>query len=414
MEIEKIKITDIIPAEYNPRQISDEEMQKLQNSIDEFGLVEPIVLNLENNKIVSGHQRFDAILNQAMVDGDFLEELYMIRLGGIGWVFTDTDLKIESEEHEKALNLALNKISGEWDPVKLADVIKDLEMKEFDIPLTGFDDIELEELDIDFNSEKEPIEVEEDDYDEPNDIEVTVKKGDIYKLGEHRLMCGDSTKEDDVLLLMNNKKADMVFTDPPYNVSIGSIDHPKFKQRKIKNDNMSTDDFIEFCTKFITILKNNCVSCIYLCAGQGEDGRIMFSIADKILHNSTTIIWAKDKFTLGRSKYHMQYEPIWFGWSENGKTFTDDRTLSNLWEFKRPKSSPLHPTMKPIELISKALRDNPHANSCLDLFGGSGSTLIACEQMNRSCYMMELDPKYCQVIINRWEDYTGEEAVKLN
>lgn len=253
----------------------------------------------------------------------------------------------------------------------------------------------------------------EDNYNEPEKLKPRVKRGEIWKLGEHRLMCGDSTNKDDVLNLMNGCKADMVFTDPPYNINYGNIKHKKFKVREIENDNMDKSSFIEFCNKFINNIKIFCKGCVYMCAGQGEDGRLMFVEADKLLHNSTTIIWNKDQFTLGRGKYQNKYEPIWFGWVESGIDFTDNRTITNVWDIKRPKKSDLHPTMKPIELIATALTHNPGSESCLDLFGGSGSTLIACEQLNRKCYMMELTEHYCDVIINRWETLTGRKAVKI-
>lgn len=255
---------------------------------------------------------------------------------------------------------------------------------------------------------------EEDNYTEPEKLKPRVKPGEIWQLGEHRLMCGDSTNKDDVARLMNGDKADMVFTDPPYNINYGNIKSPKFKVREIENDNMDKNSFIKFCQLFITNIKEFCKGCVYMCAGQGEDGRLMFVEADKILHNSTTIIWNKDQFTLGRGKYQNKYEPIWFGWVESGIDFTDDRTLTDVWDIKRPKKSELHPTMKPIELISTALSHNPGSKRVLDLFGGSGSTLIACEQLNRKCYMMELTEHYCDVIINRWETLTGKKAKKIS
>lgn len=254
---------------------------------------------------------------------------------------------------------------------------------------------------------------EEDNYTEPEKLKPRVKPGEIWQLGEHRLMCGDSTNKDDVANLMNGCKADMVFTDPPYNINYGNIKHKKFKVRKIENDNMDKSSFIEFCNKFINNIKIFCKGCVYMCGAQGEDGRLMFVEADKLLHNSTTIIWNKDQFTLGRGKYQNKYEPIWFGWVESGIDFTDNRTITNVWDIKKPKKSDLHPTMKPIELIATALTHNPGSESCLDLFGGSGSTLIACEQLNRKCYMMELTEHYCDMIINRWETLTGRKAVKI-
>ena len=354
MEIEHIKITDLKPAEYNPRRISDEDYQKLKNSISTFGLVDPIIVNLKNMHIVGGHQRYDVLLDEHMLDNDFLAELPMIRLGDVGFVFTDTELSIRDDDHEKALNLALNKISGEWDELKLQPLLEELELSPIDIQLTGFSEPELEELNIDTTEETE-CEVVEDDYDEPEELETDIKHGDLFRLGNHYLMCGDATLEEDVETLLvggGQKKIDMVFTDPPYNCNIGSIKHPKFKIRPIENDNMSTDDFRIFCEKWINNIKQFVEGCCYICAGQGMDGRVMFTICDELLHNSTTIIWNKDTFTLGRGKYQNKYEPIWFGWNKSGKTFTDSRNLSNVFDIKRPKKSELHPTMKPVELIN--------------------------------------------------------------
>lgn len=254
---------------------------------------------------------------------------------------------------------------------------------------------------------------EEDNYTEPKKLKSRVKPGEIWQLGKHRLMCGDSTNKDDVARLMDGNVADLVFTDPPYNCNYGNIKHSKLKVREITNDNMDSEHFRIFCEAFCKQIKEYCRGCVYICAGQGEDGRTMFVVADRMLHNSTTIIWNKDQFTLGRGKYQNKYEPIWFGWVESGIDFIDNRTLTNVWDIKRPKKSELHPTMKLIELISTALSHNPGSKSVLDLFGGSGSTLIACEQLNRKCYMMELTEHYCDVIINRWETLTGRKAVKI-
>lgn len=414
--METIKITDLKPAEYNPRRISDEDYQKLKNSISTFGLVDPIIVNLKNMHIVGGHQRYDVLLEEHMLDNDFLAELPMIRLGDVGFVFTDTNLSIADDDHEKALNLALNKISGDWDELKLQPLLEELELSPIDIQLTGFSEPELEELNID-TTEETGEGVVEDDYVEPEELETDIEHGDLFRLGNHYLCCGDATIEEDVERLLaagGERKVDLLFTDPPYNVNMGTIEHPKFKVRPIENDNMSTDDFKGFCRKWVNNIKSFVEGCCYICAGHGADGRIMFTICDELLHNSTTIIWNKDTFTLGRGKYQNKYEPIWFGWNESGKTFTDKRDLCNVFDINRPKKSELHPTMKPLELIITCLEHNPHAETVLDLFGGSGSTLISCEQTNRTCYMMELSPHYCQVIINRWETFTGEKAEKIN
>lgn len=305
---------------------------------------------------------------------------------------------------EKLRRMALldNESTGQTDWAKLAkDWSKD-EIREWNI-----------ETPKGWFNEAPGKKAEEDNYTEPEKLKPRVKPGEIWQLGEHRLMCGDSTNKDDVARLMDGNVADLVFTDPPYNINYVNIKHRKFKVREITNDNMDSEHFRMFCEAFCKQIKKYCRGCVYICAGQGEDGRTMFVVADRMLHNSTTIIWNKDQFTLGRGKYQNKYEPIWFGWVESGIDFTDNRTLTNVWDIKRPKKSELHPTMKPIELISTALSHNPGSKSVLDLFGGSGSTLIACEQLNRKCYMMELTEHYCDVIINRWETLTGRKAVKI-
>ncbi|WP_295031658.1 ParB N-terminal domain-containing protein [uncultured Methanobrevibacter sp.] len=202
MEMETIKITDLKPAEYNPRRISDEDYQKLKNSISTFGLVDPIIVNLKNMHIVGGHQRYDVLLEEHMLDNDFLAELPMIRLGDVGFVFTDTNLSIADDDHEKALNLALNKISGEWDEQKLQPLLEELELSPIDIQLTGFSEPELEELNIDTTEETGEC-VVEDDYVEPEELETDIKHGDLFRLGNHYLCCGDATIEEDVERLLS-------------------------------------------------------------------------------------------------------------------------------------------------------------------------------------------------------------------
>ena len=386
MEIVKKKIADINPAPYNPRKNlkpGDAEWEHIQNSINTFGYIDPIIVNGRNNVIVGGHQRYKILKSMGYEE--------------IDCVVVDMD-----EQQEKACNAALNKAQGEWDFDALKDLLADI--TDFDMSSFGFD--------LDFDEEQ--TEIVEDDYEVEVPEEPKAKLGDIYQLGKHRLMCGSSTDPEDVARLMGGAVADMCFTDPPYNCNYGNIKHPKFKVREIENDNMDAEAFMAFCTDFTMNIKENVRGCVYMCAGQGKDGRVMFTVADQLLHNSTTIIWNKDVFTLGRGKYQNKYEPIWFGWVESGKDFTEERTLTNVWDVKRPKKSELHPTMKPVELVAMALEHNPKSESVLDLFGGSGTTLIACEQLNRKCFMMELDPKYVDVIIERWEQFTGQKAVLLN
>ena len=399
----KIKISDVYPNEgqveglpANPRLIKKEKVEQLKKSIQdlpEMTEARDLLVYPHNGKfiVIGGNMRLRAYRE-------------------LGWKEVPCCILPDNMPVAKLREMVIqdnnpfgetdwNMIANEWDVEELKDWGMDLPA---DWDTSGIDDTKCEAEEDEFSDE------------DAEKAEPRVKLGEIWQLGEHRLMCGDSTDANSVALLMDGEKADMVFTDPPYNCNYGNIKHPKFKVREIKNDNMDSEHFRMFCEAFCKQIKEYCRGCVYMCAGQGEDGRTMFVAADRMLHNSTTIIWNKDQFTLGRGKYQNKYEPIWFGWVESGKDFSDDRTLTNVWDIPRPKKSELHPTMKPINLIETALKHNPKSKLVLDLFGGSGSTLIACEQLNRKCHMMELDPHYCDVIIARWEKLTGKEAVKVH
>ena len=381
MQIIYRSVSELIPYVNNPRK-NDPAVDAVAASIKEFGFKVPIILD-EKNEIIAGHTRLKAAKK-------------------LGYDEVPTILADDlSPEQVRAFRLADNKVAelAEWDVSMLGVELDALAEVDFDMEQFGF-----------LIEDETETEIVEDDYETELPVEAKAKLGDIYQLGRHRLMCGSSTDAEDVAKLMDGTVADMCFTDPPYNCNYGNIKHPKFKVREIENDNMDTESFRAFCTDFTMNIKENVSGCVYMSAGQGQDGRVMFTVADQLLHNSTTIIWNKDVFTLGRGKYQNKYEPIWFGWVESGKDFTDDRTLTNVWDIKRPKKSELHPTMKPIDLVSTALKHNPQSESVLDLFGGSGTTLIACEQLDRTCYMMELDPKYVDVIIDRWETFNGQKA----
>ena len=374
MKIVKVNINELISPEYNPRQITDDEMEKLKNSINEFGYIAPIIVNKHNNHIVGGNQRYEALKNLGYTDVDV--------------VFVDE----QDIQREKALNIALNKISGEWDFVKLADIIDDLELNDFDISLTGFDDLELENFGIEDQNEHESVEVAEDDYEEPDDLEVTVQPGDIYILGNHRLMCGDSTKTEDVALLMDGKRADMVFTDPPYDLE----------------DNYSTIIFKNAKANAEIFIMTNERKLAHIIVKYDKYFRRLFAVDFKVarLINSNAPMTQVD--FIG----HFRKEP--------------PTTFNNLNDhfttlIESPKTSKTqehnfnHKHCKNITLPSEFIKHfSNEKENILDLFGGSGSTMIACEQLNRNCYMMELDPKYCQVIINRWEEFTGEKAEKID
>ena len=388
MEIVKVDINELICPEYNPRQITDDEMGKLKNSINEFGYVDPIIVNKHNNHIVGGNQRYCALksLGYDEVDVIFIDEPDLNR--------------------EKALNIALNKISGEWDFVKLADILDDLELNDFDISLTGFDELELEDFGIEDQTEHEPVEIVEDDYEEPDELEVIVQHGDIYILGNHRLMCGDSTSVDDVEKLMNGNKADMVFTDPPYSYNYQS----NMRTKSEKFDVLMNDDKI---LNFMHPLKIVNDGFVFICT--------TWKVLDKWIplfkqyyNLSNMIIWNKGGGGIGDLKHTFltDYEIILC--SNNEREIIGKR-IGSVWNIGKDNVNDyVHPTQKPIKLSANAIKNvTKETHNVLDLFGGSGSTMIACEQLNRNCYMMELDPKYCQVIINRWEEFTGEKAEKI-
>jgi len=392
MKIEKIPIDRLNPAAYNPRKDlkpGDPEYEKLLQSIDEFGYVEPIVWNERTGNIVGGHQRFK-VLQQ------------------LGWDEIDCVVVDMDDMREQALNIALNKISGAWDKPKLAEILQRLEERGFNLDLTGYTKMDTAKLYKEIQRSRGNL--TEDNFDgkaEADSIETPVTQpGDIWQIGRHRLLCGDSTDPKQVAKLMAGAKAKMVFTDPPYNVDYGGAAHPSWKQRTIENDNMSTEDFYTFLhaafKNMAAASEPGCVS--YICMSAQEWPTVHRALNETGYHWSSTIIWAKDRFVLSRKDYNTQYEPLWYGWLEGAARLcpVGDDKQSDLWQFDRPGASPLHPTMKPVALPGKAIMNSSHPGDLvLDLFGGSGTTMLACEQADRTCYMCDCAPKYCDVITRR-------------
>ena len=386
------KLSDIRPYEKNPRK-NDEAVKYVAESISQFGFKVPIVID-KNGIIVAGHTRYKAAKK--------------LNLKEVPCIIAD-DL---SEEQVKAFRLADNKVAekAEWDFDLLLDELDDLFT--FDMTLFGFDE---------FAEEEEPADIIEDDYDITPPEEPKAKRGDIYKLGNHRLMCGDSTSIDDVGLLMGGEKASMGFTDPPWNVNYGAVKEGNaqgYKPRTILNDFMGTEDFKEFMNKAFASLNfaMNDGAMTYVVMSAQEWGNMMLTLAQNNYHWSSTIIWNKDSLVLSRKDYHTKYEPIWYGWKEGTRLCPlEDRKQSDVWDIPRPKKSEEHPTMKPVELVARAITNSSKKGDIvIDLFGGSGTTLIASEQTGRCCRMMELDPKYVDVIVNRWEQLTGGKAELIN
>jgi DNA modification methylase len=396
MIIQKIAVEKLNPAKYNPRkdlQSGDPEYEKLLRSVEEFGYVEPLIWNERTGNIVGGHQRFKVLKQLGYTE--------------IDCVVVDLD-----EQREKALNIALNKISGEFDIPKLTELLQDLDHSGFALDLTGFESPEIDKLYQQYQRNKG--EITEDDFDAEtavkNITEPVTKRGDIWICGQHRLMCGDSTDVGEVAKLMDGAKARMNFTDPPWNVDYGGNAHPSWKQRQILNDKMTTEQFAEFLTKAFKAMASASESgaMMYVVMSAQEWGNVMTALKNTGFHWSSTIIWVKDSLVLSRKDYHTQYEPIWYGWLEGEKRLCplQDRQQSDVWNIPRPKKSEEHPTMKPIALGAKAVNNSSHEGDVvLDLFGGSGTTMLACEQTNRKNYSMELDPKYCDVIVKRYIEF---------
>lgn len=387
MRIEKKKVTDLIPADYNPRKDlkpGDKEYEKLKRSIHEFGYVDPLIWNQQTGRLIGGHQRLKVLKDMGVEDVDV--------------VVVDMN-----EEKEKALNVALNKISGDWDKDKLMLLITDLQGEDFDVSLTGFDPEELDDL---FKDDLKD-DVKDDNFDVDKELKkpTMTKPRDLWQLGEHRLLCGDSTKEESYNLLMAGKQANLVITDPPYNVNYqGSAG-------KIKNDNMKDDAFYQFLLAAFTNMEKSMAddASIYVFHADTEGLNFRKAFSDAGFYLSGTCIWVKQSLVLGRSPYQWRHEPILFGWKKKGKhCWYAGRKESTIWEFDKPKKNKDHPTMKPIPLLAYPIMNSSMTNSIvLDPFGGSGSTLIACEQTKRICRTIELDEKFCDVIVKRYIEQVG-------
>lgn len=426
-EVETIKITDLKPADYNPRQISNEEFNKLTQSLNEFGLIDPIIINLQNNKIIGGHQRYDVLLNKYINNNEY-QELNLIRLGDIGWVFTETELTVKSEDHEKAMNLVLNKIHGEWDTEKLKTVFQDLTLNEFDLELTGFNKVELEDLNLNFTDNTittdDPTAITDDEYTIEDDLPVDVEPGDIYQLGQHRLMCGDSTNPEEVAALMNNNIADISFTSPPYNAGTTPTEVQMGISSKYKNDddNKSTTEYTNFLNQYLdNAIAYSKYAFMNIQSLSGNKISLIQVLYDKQKYFADTIIWDKVNGQPAMAKNVMN--SVWeyihiFSKKANRSigTIPFRGTLDNIIHIPLQRNneySKIHNATFSIDFVSYFIR-NFAKESVLDLFGGTGTTLIACEQLDRICYMMELDPYYAQVIIDRWENFTGLQAEKID
>lgn len=386
MNIINIELKNIKQYEKNPRK-NDEAVGPVAESIKEFGFKSPIIVD-KNNVIVAGHTRYKAAKR--------------LKLKEVPCIVAD-DL---TEEQIKAFRLADNKVGeiAEWD----FDLLNmELESISFDMSSFGFNIL----------NEEEEKEIEEDDYDLEEKLknieEPKSKYGDIYQLGKHRLMCGDSTKIEDVEKLMNGNKVDLLITDPPYNVN-----YEGGTGLKIKNDNMDNDNFRKFLTDAFStadsVMKEGAVFYIWHADSEGYNFR--GACFDNNWKVRQCLIWNKNSMVMGRQDYHWKHEPCLYGWKDGAShLWASDRKQTTILDFDKPTKNAEHPTMKPVKLFDYQIKNNTKKDDIvLDLFGGSGTTLIACEQNGRISYNMELDPKYVDVIIDRWETLTGEKAILLN
>ncbi len=387
MNLQRIPVEQMQPAQYNPRKNlkpGDPAYEKIRRSLSTFGYVDPVIWNEATGNIVGGHQRFKVLVAEGATEIDCVV------------------VHIENPQDEKALNVALNKAVGEWEPVALADLLADLQASGYDVGATGFDAAEIDDL---FSKVHDKNVQDDDCAIDPDAITPFVQPGDLWTLGRHRMLCGDATSEADVNRLMDGIKANLIVTDPPYNIAYESADG-----KTIQNDNMSDSKFYEFLLSAFRNMAAHMAEggSVYVFHADTEGLNFRRAFQEAGFHISGVCIWVKNALVLGRSPYHWQHEPVLFGWLPNGKhKWFSDRKQSTIWNFDKPKRSAEHPTMKPVPLLAYPIKNSSAPNGIvLDTFGGSGSTLIACEQTDRICRMIELDPKYASVIVQRFHtDY---------
>ena len=385
-EMQLVPIGKLIPYVNNARTHSKEQITKLRSSLREFGFVNPVIIDREFN-VIAGHGRILAAKEE--------------NIEQVPCVFVDH----LTEAQKKAYILADNRfaLDAGWDEDMLRVEMEALQGMDFDISLTGFDEAEIADL---FAADDN--EAQEDDFDEDAALQAEpfVKTGDLWLLGKHRLLCADSTKPEDVKRLMDGKKANVCITDPPY-----SCNYTGGTGMKIMNDNLKGEEFYQFLLSAFKNAYENLAdgAAIYIFHSDAEKVNFYNAVVAAGFHYSTTCIWVKQSLVLGRFDYQMRHEPVIYAFKDTVKhKFYGDRKQTTVWEFDRPSKSKLHPTTKPLPLVAYPMKNSSLVNSIvLDLFGGSGSTLMAAEQMDRVAYLMELDPVYASAIVRRFVAYRG-------
>jgi DNA modification methylase len=398
LNIQQIELEQLVPYARNARTHSETQVAQIAGSIAEFGFVNPVLVG-GDNIIIAGHGRVMAAKKLG------LKTVPTIKLDHL------------TENQRRALVIADNKIAENagWDEELLRLELQNLADEDFDLDLLGFDDVELDDLLTSLDDDEAAALDENIPEVQENPVSRT---GDVWIMGEHRLLCGDSTSEADMKKLMDGELADMVFTDPPYNVNYGDTAKDKLRSkggakagRKIMNDNLG-DDFEAFLTAACKNMLAYTKGALYICMSSSELDTLQSAFRNAGGKWSTFIIWAKNTFTLGRSDYQRQYEPILYGWKDgNDRYWCGARDQGDVWFYNKPQKNDLHPTMKPVDLVVRGIKNSSKTlDIVLDPFGGSGSTLIAAEHTGRQARLIELDPKYVDVIVRRWQEMTGLQA----
>ena len=395
LDVEYVATDSLVPDPANARRMDEPTLDALGASIDEFTFVEPVIARRADRVMIGGHQRVTAALRAG--------------LETIPVIFLDI-----SPERGRALGLALNRITGTWDEQLLARMLAEIDaVPDIDLAVTGFDEDEIKALLKSLDVAEKRDRIESFDLDSAVAAATSTsrsKPGDLWRLGDHRLLHGDATDPDHIARALDGTTAAMTFTDPPYNVDYGTT------TRKIANDAMTPEAWRAFAESFSANILGATDGAIYLCMSGKEWPTVSTILAAAGGHWSTTIIWAKDRFTLGRADYQRGYEPIWYGWREGaGHHWCGDRDQSDVWTIDRPGASPLHPTMKPLELVERAITNSSATDELvLDPFVGSGTTIIAGERTGRRIAAVELDAVYVEVAIARWEAFTGASAERVD
>lgn len=401
LRIEYVAVDSLQIDAGNPRRVTHGDEGSLARSIEAFGFVNPVIARSRDRNVIAGHLRLRAAVRRGIQT--------------VPVIFLDIGV-----HQSRLLGVALNKIGGTFDEELLARVFSELP-PEMDLTLTGFEDDEIQKL-------LGALELREKrDRPESFDVEgaitaarsaARVKRGEVWAVNGHRIMCGDATDADDVKRLLDGMRPAMCFTDPPYNVRLGNHGGQQRGQRKrrIKNDDMPPEEWAVFCRAWALNVVSNVDGALYVCMSTKEWATVSQTLAAAGGHWSDTIIWHKDRFVLGRADYQRQYEPIWFGWREGaGHYWCGDRDQGDVWEIARPSESEAHPTMKPVALVERALNNSSRPGDIvLDLFLGSGTTVIAAERTGRACHGMEIDPHYASIALARLEAFSGAAATCLS